>query len=96
MVRKYFWKVIFVLYFLFAVYVLYDYVKAFPNFSFRDIRDLVIFSISVVGLFIYAFQKRLFTKKFWKVFFWIFVIDFILTIIYLFPAAQKNGIFNFF
>ncbi len=86
--KIYFW---FISFFLFL-----SYIKIFSEYGFAAlfVTDLIISVPAIVGLFLYAYKKILFTARFWKTYFAIDIMwDFYLNL-YLLPhiEGKKLGV----
>ena len=89
-----FWKIYFALFsLLFIFFLTPPYFEFFPNWTLRDIWNVVLIPFSIFALYSYVFRKKFLTYEKWKIIFWIFIIDSILDVIYLFGYLDDNFIF---
>jgi uncharacterized membrane protein len=95
MKHKRLWKIIFLFFLVITIWWLYDLLRAFPQWSPRDILNLILTIISQYGLYLFVFQKKVTQIKFWRYFFFFYLIDSIIILAYIASPLKQLPLFNF-
>lgn len=81
--KIYFWAV------LIINLILYFYIASANSPKIGDLIGLIIAVISLIGLFAYTYKKAIFSKSFWKRFFWVFLLSEIIYFIYSYTPLEN-------
>jgi hypothetical protein len=88
------WKLYFIIFTLLNLFIVYSYIELFPQLSIRDIYDIVLTSISFIGVYIYVFNKKFLYYKFWRIIFLLQSINLILYLLYIYTPLSKLSLFK--
>lgn len=87
---KWFWRVYFVFTIVLGLFLLYGYIKIFPNFTFIDWFYFLTIPIYSIAIYLYITKKQIISAGKWKIFFWYYVIDSSVSTLYRFTPLYQN------
>lgn len=83
------WRIYFWIILLINIFFSFDYLRH-QNWNLRDFLYFLSFIIYPLGIYSFVFRKKIFSKLFWKFFFWISIFDTITYLIYVYSPLKNN------
>lgn len=75
------WKIYFWIFAILSILGLFTYLQFIP-WNLGSWFEVITSLLAVLGSFAYIYQKKIFSPMFWKLFFWLVIINWVLALVY--------------